>query len=92
MQQTYPSESVEAVRVALLNLHALATCIPPVPIEDERDVLWYWSRREDRYQSTLRFGGRLVSDPAEGGGDELWQHVVGNQRNAMRVLKFAERA
>ena len=71
MEAAHLAEGIEAVGVALLNLHVLAPGIASVPVEDERDVLGNGACGEHGDESVLGLGRRLVPEPAERCRDEL---------------------
>ena len=71
--------------VALLDLLVLAPGIPPVPVKDECDVLRYGACGEDGDEGIAGLGVDLGAEPAEGRGDELESHVVGNGLASRRV-------
>ena len=71
--------------VALPDLLVLAPGIAPVPIEDECNVLRYGACGEDGDEGVAGLGVDLGAEPAEGRGDELESHVVGNGLASRRV-------
>lgn len=87
--QTHLAQRAESLIVAIPDLPMLAPSIPPVPVEDESNMSWYRARRKNRDEGIAGSGFGLVSEPTEGGRDEVESHVVGKpRRDASRFFKF----